>query len=133
MENVSSADGLKYAIQLLEVEQVEKLQLLKEQSHLIAEILKPANLLRSALKDIVLSPHLLEDMVDTGVGLATGFFSKKIFIGSSVNLFRKLFGSVLQVGITTIVTQNSEFIKSFGQFLFQRISVKNRLNSKNSG
>jgi hypothetical protein len=133
MENTSSADRLKYAIQLLEVEQVEKLQLLREQSLLTAEILRPSNLLKSALKDIVLSPHLLEDMVDTGVGLATGFFSKKVFIGSSVNLFRKLFGSVLQVGITTIVTQNSEFIKSFGQFLFQRILVKKGLNSKNSG
>jgi hypothetical protein len=72
-------------------------------------------------------------MLDTGVGLATGFLTKKIFIGSSVNLLRKLLGSVLQLGVTTIATQNSDFITSFGRFVFQKIFIKNGLNSKKGG
>jgi hypothetical protein len=131
MENITSTDGLKNAIQLLEVEQAEKLQRLKEQSRLTVEILRPANLLKSAVKDIISSPHLLDNMLDTGVGLVTGFISKKIFIGTSANIFRKLFGSVLQLGVTSVATQNSDFIKSFGRFVFQRIFIKKGLNSNN--
>ena len=130
MENITSADELKNAIQLLEFDQAEKLHRLKEQSLKSIEILKPVNILKSAVKDIVTSPHLLDNMLDTGVGLATGFLTKKIFIGSSVNIIRKLLGGILQLGITQAATQNSEFIKSFGRFVFQRIFVKNALNTE---
>jgi hypothetical protein len=133
MENITSIDGLKNAIQLLEVEKAEKLKRLKEQGRLTVEILKPSNLIKSVVKDIISSPHLLDNMLDTGVGLVTGFLSKKIFIGSSANIFRKLFGSVLQLGVTSVATQNSDFIKSFGRFLYQRIFIRKGLNSKNSG
>ena len=133
MENITSYDDLKNAIQFLEVEQAEKLQRLKEQSLLSIEILKPVNILKSVVKDIVSSPRILDNMIDTGVGLATGFLTKRIFIGSSVNIIRKLLGTVLQLGVTQVATQNSEFIKSFGRFIFQRILIKKGLNSKNRG
>jgi hypothetical protein len=133
MENITSIDGLKNAIQLLEVEQAVKLQRLKEQSLLSIEILKPVNILKSAVKDIVSSPFLLDYMLDTAVGLATGFLTKRIFIGSSVNILRKLVGSVLQLVITSVATRNSDFVKSFGRFAFQRIFIKNVLNSKKRG
>jgi hypothetical protein len=131
MENINSTEGLKNAIQLLEVEQAEKLQQMKEQSLLAVEMLRPANLLKSAVKDIVSSPHLLNNMLDTGVGLATGFLSRKIFIGTSVNIFRKLFGSVLQLGVTSVATKNSDSIKSLGRFVIQRIFIRKGLNAKN--
>ena len=133
METITTSDELKNAIQLLEFDQAEKLHRLKEQSLISIEILKPVNILKSAVKDIVTSPHLLDNMLDTGVGLATGFLTKKIFIGSSVNIIRKIFGAVLQLGVTQAATQNSEFIKSFGRFVFQRIFIRNGLNSKNRG
>lgn len=131
MENITSAQGLKNAIQSLEVEQAEKLQQMKEQSLLAVEMLRPSNLIKSAVKDFVSSPHLLNNMLDTGVGLATGFLSRKLFIGTSVNIFRKLFGSVLQLGVTSVATQNSDSIKSLGRFLFQRIFIRKGLNAKN--
>jgi hypothetical protein len=133
MENITSTDRLKNAIQLLEVEQAEKLQRLKEQSRLTVEILRPANLIKSAVKDIVSSPHLLDNVLDTGVGLVTGVLTKRIFIGSSVNIVRKLVGSVLQLGVTSVATQNSDFIRSFGRFAFHKIFNKNALNSKKRG
>jgi hypothetical protein len=124
MENITSTAGLKYAIQLLEDEQAVKLQLLKEQFLFSIESLKPVNLLKSTMKDIVSSPHLLDNMLNTAVGLATGFLSKKIFIGSSANIIRKLIGSVLQLGITATATQNSDYITSFGRFAFQKVFHK---------
>jgi hypothetical protein len=133
MEDISSADKLKDAIQLLETEQAEKWQLLKKQSLYAVEIFKPANLLKNAAKELVSSPRLLENLLGTIVGLATGFLTKKIITGSSVNIARKLLGSVLQFGVTTIATQNTDSIKSFGRFLFQRILNRNGVNYKKHG
>jgi len=126
MENITSTAGLKNAIQLLEVEQALNGQLLKEQFYFIYESFKPVNLLKSTLKDITSSPFLIDNILGTAMGLATGSLSKKIFIGASGNMFRKLIGSILQVGITNVVARHPDTIKSFGQFIFQHILRKKR-------
>ena len=130
MQNITSAAGLKNAIQLLEAEQAVKGQLLKEQFYLTYESLKPVNLLKSTLNDIASSPYLIDNILGTAMGLATGYLSKKIFIGASGNIFRKLFGSILQFGVTNVVAQHPDTIKSFGQFIFQHIFRKKEMNSE---
>jgi hypothetical protein len=124
MENITSADGLKIAIQRLEVEQAEKWQLLKNQSLQTVDIFKPANLLKNAAKGFLSSPHLMDHMLDTVVGLATGLVTRKLIVGSSFNIIRKILGSVMQLGITTIATKNSDSIQSFGRFVLHRITAK---------
>lgn len=130
MENITSVAGLKNAILLLETDQAIQSQLLKEQLHLTYESFKPLNLIKSTLKDVASSPYLLDNILSTAVGLATGFLSKKIFIGSSGNLFRKLMGSFLQVGVTTSVAHHPDAIKSLGQLIFQYFSNKRKMNSE---
>jgi hypothetical protein len=126
MQNITSAAELKDAIQLLEAEQSIKGQLLREQLFLTYESLKPVNLLRNALKEISSTPYLIDNISGTAMGLLGGFLSKKIFVGTSGNLIRKLFGSVLQFGVTNLVAQNSEIIKSVGQALIQHFFQKNK-------
>jgi hypothetical protein len=124
MENVSAAVALKNAIQQLEVEQAISGQLLKEQLYFTYENLKPANILRNTVREVITSPHLVDDILGMAVGLVTGFASKKIVIGASGSLIRKLLGSITQLGITTVVSQHPEAIKSIGQYIFQRIFSK---------
>lgn len=126
MQNITSAAELKDAIQLLEAEQSIKGQLLREQLFLTYESLKPANLLRKALKEISSTPYLIDNISGTAMGLLGGFLSKKIFVGASGNLIRKLIGSVLQIGVTNLVAQNSETIKSVGQALIQHFFQKKK-------
>jgi hypothetical protein len=130
MQNITSAAELKNAIQLLEVEQAIKGQQLKEQFYLTCESLKPVNLLKSTLKEIASSPNLIDNILATTIGLATGYLSKKIFIGASGNLFRKLFGSVLRLGVTNVVAQHPNAVKTFRQLIFQHIFHKKERNSK---
>jgi hypothetical protein len=63
------------------------------------------------------------------MGLATGFLSKKLFIAGSGNQLRKLIGIVLQFGVTNVVAQNSETIKSFGRSLFRNFIHKKEMNT----
>jgi hypothetical protein len=124
MQNLNSTIGLKNAIQLLEVEQAIKGELVKEQFLLICESLKPVNILKSTFKDITSSSNLLDNILGTTVGLATGFLSKKIVVGTSGNIFKKLFGSMVQSGVSSFVSKHPEAIKSIGQFIFQHIFHK---------
>jgi hypothetical protein len=58
------------------------------------------------------------------MGLLSGFLSKKIFVGASGNLIRKLLGSILQLGVTNVVAHNSDIIKSVGQAVLQHFFRK---------
>jgi len=127
MQNITSAIELKNAIQLLEVEQAIDEQLLKEQFFITYQSLKPINLLRNTIHEIATTTDLKDSILGTAAGLVTGYVSRKIaMIGASGNLFRELLGSVLQLGVTNVVSQNPDTIKSIGQYIFQHILRKKR-------
>jgi len=108
MQNINSASELTNAIQLLEIEQEFKGQLLKQQLHLTFESFKPANIIKGTFKSIITSPNLIDNIIGTSVGIATGYLSKKIVVGASSSIIRKLLGSVLQIGVTKAVLLNSK-------------------------
>ena len=127
MENITSATELKKVIQRLEIEQAIDGQLLKEQFYFAFESLKPVNILRNTLYEITTSPHLMDSILGTALGLASGYVSRKIvMIGASGNIIRKLLASVMQLGVTNVVSQNTDTIKSIGQFIFQHFLRKKR-------
>jgi hypothetical protein len=129
MQNITSIAGLKSAIQLLEDEQDIKGQILKEQFYLTLNSFKPVNLLTDTLKEIVTSPYLADNIVGTVIGLITGSLSKRLLIGSSGNIFKKLIGSIMQIGVTNVVAKHSDTIRSIGQVIFQYILRKKEKNS----
>jgi hypothetical protein len=129
MENITSVEGLKNAIQIIELEHEYKQQLLKEQFRLTFESLKPINIIKDTLHDITSSPYLVDNILGATVGLATGYISRKIVVGGSASLIRKLLGSVLQFGVTNVVSQHPESIKSIGQYIYQRILRKKGIKS----
>jgi len=129
METVSSIAELKVAIQILEFEQTVKSQQLKEQLLITHESLKPINLISSTLSEVASSPYLIDNILGATMGLATGYISRKIIVGGSHNIIRKLFGSILQFGVTNVVAQHSDPIKSFGQFIYQRFLRKKEADS----
>lgn len=119
MQNITSAIGLKDAILLLETDKRVKEMLLKEQFRLTYETIKPFNLIKHTLKDISSSPYLIDNILGTTVGIATGFLSNKLFVGASVNIIRKIVGSALQFGVTNVVAKHPDSVKSLGQTLLK--------------
>jgi hypothetical protein len=130
MQNISSTARLKNAIQLLEVEQAVKRQLLNEQLSFTLESLKPLNLIRNAFRDVTSSPNMIENVLGTVIGLASGYASKRLFLGTSGNLIRKLLGSVLQFGVTNAVAQHPDAIKTLSQYIIQHLFHKKEIKSE---
>jgi len=129
MQKIASVAELKNAIQILEVEQSEKGQLLKEQFFITYKSLRPGNFLRSTMKDISTSPYLFDNILGAAMGLVSGFISRKIFIGASGNKLKKLIGHVLQFGIINFVAMHPGAIKTIGWSIIQRFTRKKRMNS----
>jgi len=115
MENIKTTEELKNAIELMEFEQLYKWQIVREQLLVVHEGLKPLNLIKSTI---------------SAVGLASGYVSRKIVIGRSANVLRKLIGSALQFGVTNVVARHADSIKTFGQTIFQHFSHKKEMNAK---
>jgi hypothetical protein len=132
MQNINSISELKTSIQLLEEEQAEKLLLLKEQFYLTYEGLKPVNLLKNTVNDIVSSPLLVDNIISTATGLVTGYISKKVFVGASGGVIRKLLGSALQYGVTNIIAKHPETVKSAGKFILNILFRKKENQETNS-
>ena len=126
MENRSASAILKNEIELLEVEKAFQEQLLKEQFYATYESLKPVNLLRSTISEVASSPYLIDNVISTVVGLATGYLSKKIIVGASGNIFRKLLGFVTQLGVTNSVAQHPDSIRSIGHYISHHLLNKNK-------
>ncbi len=124
MQNITTIFELKIAIQSLEAEQAVKEKLLREQFLLTYDSLRPVNLIKGTIKDIISSPDLLGNILGSTIGLATGYLSKKIVVGTSDNKFKKLMGSVLQFGVTNLVAQHPDPIKSFSRTILKNIFRK---------
>lgn len=120
MENISCKAELQYAIQLLEAEQTIKLKLMKEDFRRAYGNLNPANLINSTLKEISTSPYF----VSAAVGLATGYVSKKAITGWANNKFTRLLGIFLQFGITSLIGQSPQTIRSLLQYISHHIFHK---------
>ena len=128
MYQITTISDLKEAILELEAEQIIKEKLFKEQLYLTCQNLRPANLLKNAFKEIISSSFLKENLLGTATGLATGYLSKKIIIGTSANILRKLFGTFLEFGVANIISQHPDTVKSFGQFIAQHLFRKKEVN-----
>ena len=126
MENINSVESLKNKIQLLEIEQNIKGELFKKQVMITYESLKPVNLIRNTLKDLFSSSFQGENITGIAAGMTGGFLLKKLFVGRSGNLFKKLIGSILQFGITNLIAQNSNLIRTFVPAFIKLLSGKKK-------
>jgi hypothetical protein len=126
MQNITSVDGLRNAIQLLETEQKNKGELLKKQVMITYESLRPVNLIKNTLKDLFSSSFEGENISGIAAGITGGYLLKKLFVGRSGNPFKKLLGSIIQLGLTNVIAQNSQLIRSFGEGVFRLFSEKKK-------
>jgi hypothetical protein len=120
-KNIYSRDSLLEAIEKLEVEQKEQVLAIKKDMHDAYESLKPANVIRTLVSELFTSQEVRKDLFQSGIGLGAGMLAKKILVGKSDSLFKRIAGHLVQVGVTNIVNNNEEEIESKGRNLIQRL------------
>lgn len=124
MAKPTSITELRESICLLEAKQAEDARVMKEQLMTTYESLKPANLIQNTIKDFIASSDMRENLLTTAFSLIAGCFSKKAFIGSAYNPFKKILGTLIQLGITSMLSRNSDEIKSVATQVFKTVFRK---------
>ncbi len=124
MNKVNSVVQLKESIALLERQQANDEQLLKEQFKITYAALSPANLIKNTFHELVQAPDFKEDILDTAMGIVTGYVSKKIVVGNTQNPIKQIMGIILQLAITSVVSKNADSIKSTIMLFINKMTSK---------
>tara|TARA_R110000868_G_scaffold308569_1_gene570044 strand:+ start:306 stop:689 length:384 start_codon:yes stop_codon:yes gene_type:complete len=111
MEKITTIDDLNLSTLVLQKAQAEQKIMLKEEFNATFESIKPANLIKSTFQDLVSTPDLKNNILDTSMSVAAGFLSKKLAIGASSSKFKQFFGSLLQLGVTKVFSENAAVLK----------------------
>jgi hypothetical protein len=114
-------DMLNESIRLLQNKQTMELIVLKEQFYATYESFKPMNLIKSTLHKVVDSSELKNNLLNNFVELSTSYLSKKLLGDTSNNPIKKSIRILLQLAVTTIVSNYSETIITSGEKLLKRI------------
>ena len=125
MEKITTSAELKNAIQLLEVEQYVSGQQLKDQLFTTYESFKTVNLFKNTLKEVVSSPFVIDNLIATGISMATGYLSSKILVGVSSKIVRNLLGTVLHFGVKR-AGNPLQSVKSIGHNILQHFLHKKK-------
>jgi len=124
MTKQNSTEILKERISLLEIRQAEEGKMLKAQFAVTVENLKPINLLTNSAKEFASSHELRETVIESSAVLISGLISKKIMDSTNNGPLMKLLTSLLQLGVTGVVSQYSEQIQNFVMGLVDRLLNK---------
>lgn len=112
MQVIKDDASLATAIRLLEsrdVMQTEDLQLQWEKAKIH---LSPGAIVKDVIKDTLAAPDFKASILKGAVSLATGFATKKVFVGASHGLVKSVLGSIIQTGVTGLAFKNADPIKS---------------------
>ncbi len=112
MEKITTIEQLKKEIILLEIKQAHERALLNEQFQITYESLKPANLIKKTISDLVHTPDLKGGILSTVASIAAGYLSKKVVVGSSPGPVKSLLGSALQMLVTKFVSNKAESMRA---------------------
>ena len=129
MQKITSQSALKLAILQLEQRQEEEGRILKEQFKLTYNSLKPANILLGAIKDLSSSTLLKDNILNSSVSLGAGYASKMLFQGIVSSPIKKILGSALMFGVTKLVSNNPNFIKTLEMGFLKIFGTKSKFKS----
>ena len=130
METITTALELRKEIERLEIEKEYSILLLKEQFYFVKENMKPVNLLKNAISEVVHSPLLINNVIESALLLVSGYFSGKIVLGASGQIIKGLLGPIIQSGISNISRKTSE-LRSLGKYFIHQIFHKGKKEMEN--
>lgn len=121
MARLSAAESLKESIRMLEFRQMEERDNFKKHFSLTYQSLNPINLLKNTLRDLGGSTELKNSFYETILPILTGFLTQRMMVRSKAGTFMKIIGAVLQYGLTSFVTKNSENIRLIVSSLIDKL------------
>lgn len=112
MSKPNATDTLRENIRLLEIRQAEEAIQLKQQFRITYESLKPVNLIKSSLHELVESTEVKNNLFESLLAIISAYLSKTI-VNSKSNIFMKIIRIFAHFGITNLIINNAESIRTY--------------------
>jgi hypothetical protein len=119
MQKIDSSASLRAAIIQLEIRKAEEEEMLKAQFQATVESMKPIRVINNIIDQAIGLTDSGHAPAGTKIGLAAGFLSRMLFQVLTKNPVKKLIGTALVFGLTKIVVNNPEAVRSISQKVFQ--------------
>ena len=107
---ITTTAQLKTAIAQVQIKNEEQKIILRQQFNEVIESLKPVNLLKSTVKDIAESPGIAKAAIGTTVAIGAGVLTKKMIVGNSTSIFKRILGGVMEFVVANGIANNSNAI-----------------------
>jgi hypothetical protein len=121
MSQINNLASLEAEIFRLETKQAGEGLDLKAHFLVAYDSVKPINLIMNAMKDITASRDVRSNLLNTSVGLVTGYISKLLFEHGTRNPVKRVLGNALMIGIANLVNKHPEVISSAGKGILKII------------
>lgn len=98
-------EELDARILALETKQRNEFLALKMELNEAVEQLRPSQLLHRAITDVREAPKAKKSLLEIVLSIAGGYFSKKLIVGKSNNIFKNLLGYAVQYVSTKVISK----------------------------
>ncbi|MEO6327307.1 MAG: hypothetical protein ABIO55_00155 [Ginsengibacter sp.] len=102
---IHNTEDLKNAIAELERTKVSEEGAIKYEFNEVYETYKPANILKNTISEVSASPKFRHNLLNIAIGLGAGYLSQKLVVGRSAGLLKRVMGTALQFGVTSLVAK----------------------------
>ena len=125
MKKIDPSITLANKILELEIELKADEIALKDNFKEVIHSLRPGKLLLNTVKDVVTSPGIQGNLVNSLIGMASGFIARKMVVRGSRNPLTKVIGKIAEVSVANKVGNNADGIKAIGGMLLKKLFHKN--------
>ena len=128
--HITGKKNLEETIIELEKRKIAQHNSLMDQLHITTESLKPKNLIKGAFSRVVHSPDARASLIKTIAGVGIGMLTKKLFIGKSTSLVKKVLGNAVRFGVTKTAINNTGRVRAYGTAIYNNLFRKNANHKK---
>lgn len=121
MEKIEPGILLERLIREKEAEHEAEGKVLKAELLLVAESFRPANLIKSTFRELISKKGIQAGLIDSAIGISTGFLAKKVFVNDSHSPLKKMLGFVLEMAVAKKVTENAPDIKKITGIVLSKL------------
>ncbi len=104
-KQIHNTEDLKTAIADLEAKKINDESTIKHEFKEMYETYKPANILKNTLTEVSASPKFRHNLLNVALGLGVGYLSQKLVVGRSAGLLKRVIGTAIQFGVTSLVAK----------------------------
>jgi hypothetical protein len=123
MYKINSEKTLAKAIRNMEAQRVLELEILKKHTEFTLQELNPLNIVKKNIHNSIStigvtanSFGVKNSLLKTGIGLVTGFLTKKLIVGTNAGLLKRLLGSAVQAAVSGFVIKKLPDQEKTNQF-----------------